>query len=165
MDALARDIRHATRVLARHRTFTLIALVILALGIGANTAMFSMVYGLLLRPLPYPEADAIVRVGYGRAAEPASIGWLTNRNLPLLQQEAASLEQVAGYAPRALGWRGPDGPISLRGAMVSPSLFPLLSAAPRRCPAAAVSRRPRPRPAPATRPAEGVRGPRRRTRP
>ena len=131
MDALARDIRHAARVLARHRTFTLTALAILALGIGANAAMFSVVYGLLLRPLPYPDAEAIVRVGYGPSAQPESIGWLTNRNLPRLQEEAESLEQVAGYAPRALGWRGPDGPISLRGAMVSPSLFPLLRATPR----------------------------------
>ena len=131
MDALARDIRHAARVLARHRTFTLTALAILAVGIGANTAMFSVVYGLLLRPLPYPDADAIVRVGYGRSAQPESIGWLTNRNLPRLQEEAESLEQVAGYAPRALGWRDPEGPISLRGAMVSPSLFPLLRATPR----------------------------------
>ena len=131
MDALARDIRHAARVLARHRTFTLTALAILALGIGANTAMFSVVYGLLLRPLPYPDAGAIVRVGYGRAAQPASIGWLTNRNLPRLQEEATSFERVAGYAPRSLGWRGPDGPISLRGATVSPSLFPLLRATPR----------------------------------
>ena len=105
MDALARDIRHAARVLVRHRTFTLTALAILALGIGANTAMFSVAYGLLLRPLPYPDAGAIVRVGYGRAAQPASIGWLTNRNLPRLQEEAASFEQVAGYAPRSLGWR------------------------------------------------------------
>ena len=52
MDALARDVRHAVRVLVRDRTFTLLALVILALGIGANTAMFSIAYGLLLRPLP-----------------------------------------------------------------------------------------------------------------
>ncbi len=130
MDALARDIRHAARVLARHRTFTLTALAILALGIGVNTAMFSVVYGLLLRPLPYPDAEAIVRVGYGRSSQPGSIGWLTNRNLPRLQEEAESLEQVAGYSPRSLGWRGPDGPISLRGAMVSPSLFPLLRATP-----------------------------------
>ena len=131
MDALARDIRHAARVLARHRTFTLTALVILALGIGANTAMFGIVYGLLLRPLPYPDPGAIVRVGYGRSTQPGSIGWLTNRSLPSLQEDAASFEQVAGYAPRSLGWSGPDGPITLRGAMVSPSLFPLLRATPR----------------------------------
>ena len=131
MDALARDIRHAARVLARHRTFTLTALAILALGIGANSAMFSVVYGLLLRPLPYPDAGAIVRVGYGRSTQPGSIGWLTNRTLPRLQEEAASFEQVAGYAPRSLGWSAPEGPITLRGAMVSPSLFPLLRATPR----------------------------------
>ena len=131
MDALARDIRHAARVLARHRTFTLTALAILALGIGANTAMFSVVYGLLLRPLPYPDAGAIVRVGYGRSTQPGSIGWLTNSTLPKLQEEAESFEHIAAYAPRSLGWGGPEGPVTLQGAMVSPSLFPLLRATPR----------------------------------
>ena len=131
MDALARDLRHAVRVLARHPTFTLVALAILALGIGANTAMFSIAYGLLLRPLPYPDAAAIVRVGYRSSTQPGSIGWLTNSTLPRLQEEARSFEHVAGYAPRNVGWTGPDGPVTLRGAMVSPSLFPLLRATPR----------------------------------
>ena len=130
MDALARDVRHAVRVLVRDRTFTLLALVILALGIGANTAMFSIAYGLLLRPLPYPDAAAIVRVGHRNSPQPGSIGWLTNSTLPRLQEEAGSFEHVAGFTPRDVVWTSPDGPVTLRGAMVSPSLFPLLRATP-----------------------------------
>ena len=63
MEAVLRDVRYAVRALARQRAFTLTVLATLALGIGANTAMFSIVYGMLLRPLPYPDSEAIVRVG------------------------------------------------------------------------------------------------------
>jgi predicted permease len=57
---LARDLRHTVRGLRRQPGFTLIALVTLALGIGANTAVFSVMYGVLLRPLPFPDAKALV---------------------------------------------------------------------------------------------------------
>ena len=130
LDDLGRDLHHAARGLGRSPGFAATAALILALGIGANTAMFSIAYGLLLRPLPYPDAAAIVRVGYRSAAQPG-IGWLTNRTLPRLQQEAVSFEHVAAYAARNVVWNGPDGPVTLRGAMVSPSLFPLLRATPR----------------------------------
>ena len=103
---------------------------VLALGIGANTAMFSIVHGLLIRPLPYPEADAIVRVGHVSAASwPAQV-LVSNTTLPRLQQELESFEQLAAYAPRSMVWLGPEGPRTLRGAMVSPALFQLLRAAP-----------------------------------
>jgi len=131
LDDLGRDLRHAARGLGRSPGFAATVVLLLALGIGANTAMFSIAYGLLLRPLPYPDAAAIVRVGYRSATRPGSIGWLTNSTLPRLQQEAGSFEEVAGYAPRNVVWNGPDGPVTLRGAMVSPSLFPLLRATPR----------------------------------
>ena len=131
LDDLGRDLRHAARGLGRSPGFAATVVLLLALGIGANTAMFSIAYGLLLRPLPYPDPAAIVRVGYRSATRPGSIGWLTNSTLPRLQQEATSFEHVAGYAPRNVVWNGPDGPVTLRGAMVSPSLFPLLRATPR----------------------------------
>ncbi len=130
MDTLLRDLRYAVRALVRQRGFTLTAVATLALGIGANTAMFSIVYGLLLRPLPYPDAGAIVRIGEARAGQARSNVFLTNRSMLLLQDEAESFEQLAAYRPRSFNWSSPDGVVALSGAAVSPSLFPLLRAAP-----------------------------------
>ena len=127
LDDVARDLRHAIRSLSRSAGFTATVILILALGIGANTAMFSTIYGVLLRPLPYPDADAIVSVG-----EPSSFlgsisgTFLSNRSLPLLQENADSFEQIAAYQELR---RERDG-VTLRGASVSPALFPLLRARP-----------------------------------
>ncbi len=126
MDTLLRDVGSALRRLASQRGFTVAALLTLTLGIGANTAMFSIVYGLLLRPLPYPDPEDIVQVGESRGPR----GWmLTNRSLPLLQ-EAESFEHLAAYRESSAEWAGPDGAVTLRGATVSPAMFPLLRATP-----------------------------------
>ena len=126
MDTLLQDARFAMRRLAGQRRITLAALVTLALGIGANTAMFSIVYGLLLRPLPYPDARGIVHVGESiRGPEARN---LSNRSMVLLQ-DAESFEQLAAYGERSVEWTSPDGVVVLRGSSVSPSLFPLLRAA------------------------------------
>ena len=126
MDTLLRDVVSAARRLASQRGFTLAALLTLALGIGANTAMFSVVHGLLLRPLPYPDPDRIVRVAESRSG---GGGMLTNRAM-LLLQDAEAFEHLAAYRESSLEWTGPDGSVTLRGATVSPALFPLLRATP-----------------------------------
>ena len=126
MDTLLRDVVSAARRLAAQRGFTLAVLLALALGIGANTAMFSVVHALLLRPLPYPDPERIVRVGESIGARR---GMLTNRSMPLLQ-DAEAFEHLAAYRETSQQWAGPDGSVALRGASVSPALFPLLRAAP-----------------------------------
>ena len=127
MDTLSQDIRSAVRRLAGQRGFTVTALVTLALGIGANTAMFGIVYGLLLRPLPYPDAEGIVRVAESSGGRGGQL--LSNRSMPLLQ-DAESFEHLAAYRESSVEWAGPDGGVTLRGATVSPAVFPLLRATP-----------------------------------
>ena len=61
-DAVGRDVRHALRTLPRRPSFTVAAVLTLALGIGATTAIFSVVYSVLLKPLPYPESERLVRL-------------------------------------------------------------------------------------------------------
>ena len=65
MSSLLRDVRHSVRTLRQSPGFTAVAVLTLAIGIGANTAIFSFVDAMLLRPLPYPDADRIVRVMWG----------------------------------------------------------------------------------------------------
>ena len=126
---LGRDVRYAARGLRRNPGFAATVALILALGLGANTAMFSIVYGVLIRPLPYPNAAEIVRIGESLAASGGSGAWLSNRSMPLLEESAESFEQLAGYQEISARSASLDGaPIS--GAQVSPSLFPLLGSRP-----------------------------------
>ena len=128
MDTLLQDVRSAVRRLAGQRGFAVTALVTLALGIGANTAMFGIVYGLVLRPLPYPDADRLVRVGESLGGR-AGI-FLSNRSMPLLE-DAEAFEDLAVYRESSVEWAGPEGVVTLSGAAVSPGMFPLLRATPR----------------------------------
>ena len=111
METLLQDVRSAVRRLAGQRGFTLTALVTLALGIGANTTMFGIVHGLLLRPLPYPDPEGIVHVGerYGGRGRGTRV---TNWSMPVLQ-DAESFEYLAAYRESSLEWTGPDGVVTL----------------------------------------------------
>ena len=127
LDDLGRDMRHAARGLRREPGFTATVVVVLALGLGANTAMFSIVYGVLLRPLPYPDSEAVVHIDESFGG--SSMG-LTSPAMPLIRDEAASFEQFGVYAARGVEWMRPEGGVTLRGAAVTPSMFPLLRATP-----------------------------------
>ena len=131
LDDLVRDLRHALRGLKRSPGFSTTVVLVLALGIGANTAMFSIVYGVLLRPLPYPDSETIVLAGkvWPESPERSAPPTLTNPELRRLLADAESFEQFAALSRRIVLWNGPDG--DLPGAAVTPSFFPLLRATPR----------------------------------
>ena len=129
LDDLGRDVRQAVRALARSPDFAATVVLVLALGIGANVAMFSVVYGMLIRPLPYPDAGALVRIieSFGPRASSSII----NASLEAIVEEAESFEQIAAYGSASFEWAGPEGAVTLRAARVSPAMFPLLRGRPR----------------------------------
>jgi putative ABC transport system permease protein len=123
-----RDTRYAIRQLARTPGFTAVALLTLALGIGATTAMFSVVNGVLLKPLPFPESDRLVRVNeivpqYGRfSVAPANFfDW---------RAQNASFERVVAIAAGTATLAGGDGPERLSNAGVSWDFFELAKVQP-----------------------------------
>ena len=81
MSGLFRDLRHAFRSLRRTPTFTSVAILVLALGIGANTAIFSVIEAMMLRPLPYRDGERLVEIyetypnGYMSPAYPDYLDW------------------------------------------------------------------------------------------
>jgi putative ABC transport system permease protein len=123
------DLRYSLRLLAAHRSVTLVALVTLGLGIGATTAVFSILDTVLLKPLPYPTADRLVVVGEqrpgfrGRAA-------LTNELFFAWRESTTTLDGLAGYGLRAFTLTGPTEPDRVRGAVATPALFSMLRAIP-----------------------------------
>ena len=88
------DLRHALRVLTRHKAFTLAAVGILTLAIGANIAIFTLVSDTLLRPLPLPDSARLVRIEERHAGRSIN---LTGATFVDLQQQATTLTAVAAY--------------------------------------------------------------------
>ena len=96
MDALWQDLRYGLRMLAKAPGFTAVAVLTLALGIGANTAMFSVLYGLILRPLPYKDASRLVMLwDSNRKSGQEHIPGMDG-SYPILRSQAKSFENIAG---------------------------------------------------------------------
>ncbi len=125
---MVHDLRCAVRLLRDSRGFSAVAIATIALAIGANTAMFSFVNGILLSPLPYPEPDRIVRV-----LEKLPNGGL-NGISTLNYLDWANQNVVFEYIAAEVGWRatltGGDEPVSIRGVRVSPHYFDIFGVKP-----------------------------------
>ena len=122
--SFASDLQIAARSLSRRPGFTLVALITLALGIGANTAVFSVVNGIVLKPLPYREPDRLVAFGNY---------FISNAELLYLQENAHSFERVASYSP---GWgmalTSGGEPTQVTAAKVSTNFLAMLGVSPMR---------------------------------
>jgi putative ABC transport system permease protein len=128
---LFQDLRYAVRTLLANPGFTATAILCLSLGIGLNSAIFSVVDGVLLQPFPYPDADRMVvlnstnqRAGVNRGV----LSWLDVRDI---KEQSTTLEGVAAFSGRSLTVSdGTSEPERYNGAPVSASLFSLLGTPP-----------------------------------
>ena len=128
---LCGDLRYATRLLLQHRGFAAAALLTIALGVGAATAIFSVVDAVLLRPLPYPDARRLVAVwetdrNSGTLREPASLPDMLD-----MRRQSRRLDAVGGVIPDELNFTPRGGePRRLASLLITSELLPLLGARP-----------------------------------
>ena len=124
MDRLLDDLRHGLRRLVRAPAFTVVALLTLALGIGANTAIFSLVKTVLLRPLPYRDPGRLIVVWAAR--DKGETTWLSAPEIISYGAERAAFADVAAYFGTSANLTGGDQPERVIAAAVTPNLFATL---------------------------------------
>jgi len=125
---LAADIRQGLRRLSREPGFTLVAALTLGLGIGANTAIFSLVHGVLLQPLPYRDADRLV-VLWNRSGDVADDTWTSAREVVEYRHAMTSLHPIAAYSDIFVNLAEGE-PERVQAAFVTANLFDTLGTAP-----------------------------------
>jgi putative ABC transport system permease protein len=123
MRAFAHDLKHAVRLLVRQPGVTVIAIVTLALGIGANAAIFSAVDAILLRPLPYAEPDRLVMVWEKRQAEGVLDNLVAAADYMDWARMNTVFESTAAYTPTTRDLTGAGDPARLGAGAVSPAFF------------------------------------------
>jgi putative ABC transport system permease protein len=129
LETLTQDVRYGARMLAKHKSFTSVAVLTLALGIGANTAIFSVVNELLLRPLPYRDADRIVMLwevsSQGRHQNSTS-----RANFREWREQTTSYQQIAAFTDFRFNLTGAGEPEELSVQLATPELFKVLGVDP-----------------------------------
>src|SRR3712207_635913 len=123
METFLRDVRYAGRMLRRSRAFTAAAVLTLALGIGANTAIFSVVNAVLLRPLPYPDSDRLVIMWEKTPEMETSVSYPNFKDWAAEQQVFA---QLGATRLQSFNLTGAGEPERLQGRMVTHGFFPAL---------------------------------------
>jgi putative ABC transport system permease protein len=128
METLWQDLRYSLRSLFKRPGFTVIAILTLALGIGANTAIFSVVNGVLLRPLSFAASERLVALWEVRSGEPRNS--VSYPNFRDWRAQQTAFERIAVYRENPMILTGGSEPANLAGIVTSPDLFPLLGATP-----------------------------------
>jgi putative ABC transport system permease protein len=125
METIAHDLAFGVRSLARRPAFTAIVVATIALGVGANAAIFSVVNGILLRPLPYPHAERLVSFGHEAPT------WLTSEpNFVDYRRDMRSIEGLGAYSPRDGTLTIGDQPERIHVVRASEDFFPVLGVKP-----------------------------------
>lgn len=128
MNAFLQDIRYALRMLAKAPGFAAIAVLTLALGIGANSAIFSVVNGVLLNPLPYPNPNQLIEVAEKNALFSESS--VSYPNFLDWAQQNHSFEALAAYRQNDASLTGSGEPLYVKSTQVSATFFPMLGVKP-----------------------------------
>src|SRR6266496_1304734 len=130
MDSLIQDVRYGVRMLRKSPGFTAIAVLTLALGIGASTAVFSVVDTVLLRPLPYDHPGQLVTVTETLPEMGSDELGVSAGEYQDYRDRNRSFSEVASYETDGFNLTGAGQPLRVKAAKVSPSAFPLLGVAP-----------------------------------
>src|SRR5688500_292756 len=128
-ETLAQDIRYGARVLLKHKAFTCVAVLTLALGIGANSAIFSVVNELLLRPLPYRDPDGIVML-WEVTPEGRHMNTTSRANFRAWRAQSMSYEHIAAFSDQRLTLTGDGEPEEVSGQLALPDIFKVLGVEP-----------------------------------
>jgi putative ABC transport system permease protein len=130
VETLLQDVRFASRLLRKSPSFTAVAVLTLALGIGANTVVFSILDAALIRPLPYPNAERLVKLNvydresgefYGKTSYPDFAEWSEQKHF---------FDHLAAYEDKAFNFSGTQKPEHLKGQVVSADFFETLGVQP-----------------------------------
>ncbi len=132
LDSILQDLRYGWRTLANSPSFTTVAVVTLALGIGANTMIFSVAQLLFLAPLPYPEPHRLVNIWTSYIAQPGSQNIISALNFLDWQAQSTVFESMALFDSAGKGYSlaGAKDPERVLGLRVSASVFPVLGVRP-----------------------------------
>jgi predicted permease len=132
LETLAQDLRYALRTLRKSPGFALVAILTIALGIGANTAVFSALHATLLRPLPYADAERIVMVWGVAPNGCCRHGGMvfSDANFIDVQSESRSFESIAAFESTGFTLSSVDSPENIRAAAVTADFFKVLRAEP-----------------------------------
>jgi putative ABC transport system permease protein len=125
-----RDLLYGARMLWQKRAYSVIGVLTLALGIGANTAIFSVVNTVLLKPLPFDAPARIIALGEQRPQNRAALGQFSFRNFDDVRQQTQSFERLAAYYNINLTLTDDREARLLRGTVATADLFPVLGVAP-----------------------------------
>ena len=130
LDGLAQDLRYALRMMRKSPGFTAVALLTLGLGIGACTAIFSVVHGVLLRPLPYPQPEQLITVWETNPKQGGERFNVSYPNFLEWREQSRSFETMAGISFANLRLSGVEEPERLPAARVSREMFAVLGVQP-----------------------------------
>src|SRR4051812_6975306 len=126
MDTLVEDLRHAARMLRQNPGFTAAAIAALALGIGANTAIFSVLNTVLLKPLPYPDPNRLVM--FVNAAPQGSFPGASPTKFNVWRRQTAALQDIAAYRFNVVNLTNAGDPEQISAGQVSAGFFGLFGA-------------------------------------